>query len=132
MNTLEPAVLAWVNRVLRPDEVIGVERLAGGYTNLNLAITTNNSRYVLRHYRRSVELAGRTCAIEVALARRLGGTAVPVAEVIAADPSGAAQERPCSRKVPHAPTSWIGMEVSFTMVPSLHPKLRARGLHQVP
>jgi hypothetical protein len=87
MSTLEPAVLAWVNRILRPEEVIATECLAGGYTNLNLTITTNSGRYVLRRYRRSAELAGRTCAIEAALARRLGGTAVPIAEVIAADPA---------------------------------------------
>jgi fructokinase len=94
MSTLEPAVLAWVNRVLHPEEVIGAERLAGGYTNENLAITTNSSRYVLRRYRRSAAMAERTCAIEVALARRLVGTAVPIAEVIAADPTGAAVGEP--------------------------------------
>jgi aminoglycoside phosphotransferase (APT) family kinase protein len=94
MSTVEPAVLEWVNRVLHPEEAIGTERLAGGYTNENLAITTNSSRYVLRRYRRSAAVAERTCAIEVALARRLVGTAVPMAEVIAADQTGAAAGEP--------------------------------------
>jgi aminoglycoside phosphotransferase (APT) family kinase protein len=83
-----------MNRALCPEEVIGVERLAGGYTNENLAITTNSGRYVLRRYRRSAESAGRICAIEVALAQRLRGTAVPIAEVIAADPTGTAAGEP--------------------------------------
>jgi aminoglycoside phosphotransferase (APT) family kinase protein len=94
LSTLEPAVLAWMNRVLRPEEVISAERLAGGYTNENLAITTNSGCYVLRRYRRSAESAGRICAIEVALAQRLGGTAVPIAELIAADPTGTAVGEP--------------------------------------
>jgi fructokinase len=94
MSTLEPAVLEWVNRVLHSEEVIGAERLAGGYSNENLAITTNSSRYVLRRYRRSAAMAERTCAIEVALARRLVGTAVPIAEIISADSTGASVGEP--------------------------------------
>jgi hypothetical protein len=43
---------------------------------------------VLRRYRRGG--AARTCAIEAALAARLAATAVPAAEVIAADPGGTA------------------------------------------
>jgi aminoglycoside phosphotransferase (APT) family kinase protein len=94
MSMLEPVVLEWVNRVLHPEEVIGAERLAGGYINENIAITTNSSRYVLRRYRRSDATADKICAIEVALAQRLAGTAVPIAEVISADPAGAAAGEP--------------------------------------
>jgi aminoglycoside phosphotransferase (APT) family kinase protein len=71
-------------------------RLPGGYINENIAITTDSSRYVLRRYRRDtgIDSAARTCAVEVALARRLDGTAVPIAEVIAADASGTAAGQP--------------------------------------
>jgi fructokinase len=94
--SLEPPVLAWVHRALRSEQVIAVARLSGGYINENIAITTGSGRYVLRRYRRDagIESAGRTCAIEAALARRLGGTAVPIAEVIAADATGTAAGQP--------------------------------------
>ena len=94
--SLEPPVLAWLHRALRSEQVIGMARLPGGYVNESVAITTDSGRYVLRRYRRDagVESASRTCAIEAALARRLGRTAVPIAEVIAADASGTVAGQP--------------------------------------
>jgi hypothetical protein len=87
MSALAPPVLAWLNRVLRGRQVIAAARLSGGYINENFVITTGSGRYVLRRYRRGAESA-RTCAIEAALAQRLRGTAVPIAEVVAADAAG--------------------------------------------
>jgi aminoglycoside phosphotransferase (APT) family kinase protein len=94
--SLEPPVLAWVQRALRSERVIAMARLPGGYINENIAITTDSSRYVLRRYQRDtgIDSAARTCAVEIALARRLDGTAVPIAEVIAADASGTAAGQP--------------------------------------
>jgi aminoglycoside phosphotransferase (APT) family kinase protein len=94
--SLEPPILAWVHRALRSERVVAVARLPGGYINENIAITTGSGRYVLRRYRRDagIESAGRTCAIEAALARRLHGTAVPIAEIIAADATGTAAGQP--------------------------------------
>jgi Phosphotransferase enzyme family len=88
----EPRVLAWVHHALRGEQVIAAAHLPGGYTHENVAITTGSGSYVLRRYRRDsgIGSAARVCAIEVALARRLGSTAVPMAEVIAADETGAA------------------------------------------
>ena len=77
--------------------------LGGGYSNTNVLIVTEIGRYVLRRYRRGTpEAARRTCAVEAALAARLAGTAVPVPEVIAADPEGTAAGEPLllARHVP--------------------------------
>jgi aminoglycoside phosphotransferase (APT) family kinase protein len=94
--SLEPPVLAWVQQALRSEQAIAMARLPGGYINENIAITTDSGRYVLRRYRRDtgINSAARTCAIEAALARRLDGTGVPIAEVIAADASGTAAGQP--------------------------------------
>ena len=63
--------------------VASLRPLAGGYSNDNaLVVTEAGERYVLRRYR-----GHNACAVEAALARRLTGV-VPVAEVVAADPSG--------------------------------------------
>ena len=91
--TLEPQVLAWLGRVLPGDRVVAAERLGGGYSNENVLVTTVRGRYVLRRYpARAGRDTARTCAVEAALAARLAATAVPVPEVIAADPGGAAGE----------------------------------------
>jgi len=77
--------------------------LGGGYSNTNVLIATGRGRYVLRRYRRGPrDAARRTCAIEAALAARLARTAVPVPEVIAADPEGTAAGEPLllTRHVP--------------------------------
>ena len=94
--SLEPMVLAWVERALRGEQVVAMARLRGGYVNENIAITTDGGRYVLRRYRRDAGMksASRTCAIEAALARRLASTAVPIAEVIAADAAGTEASQP--------------------------------------
>jgi aminoglycoside phosphotransferase (APT) family kinase protein len=86
-TSLESPVVAWIQRVLRSEQVIAVARLPGGYVNENIAITTCDSRYVLRRYRPDVgiESACRTCAVEAALALLLSRTAVPIAEVIAVE-----------------------------------------------
>lgn len=93
---LEPPILAWLRSAVRGERLIAAARLSGGYVNENIAITTEGGRYVLRRYRRDAgfESAVRTCAIEAALARRLGSTATPIAEVIAADVTGATTGEP--------------------------------------
>jgi len=88
-------VLAWLGRVLPGERVTATALLGGGYSNENILITTDRGRYVLRRYRRSRGPdAARTCAVEAALAARLTARAVPVAEVIAADPAGSAAGEP--------------------------------------
>jgi len=77
--------------------------LGGGYSNTNVLIVTERGRYVLRRYRHGPrDAARRTCAVEAALAARLASTAVPVPEVIAADPEGSAAGEPLlvARHVP--------------------------------
>ena len=77
--------------------------LGGGYSNTNVLIVTGRGRYVLRRYRHGPrDAARRTCAVEAALAARLASTAVPVPEVIAADPEGSAAGEPLlvARHVP--------------------------------
>jgi aminoglycoside phosphotransferase (APT) family kinase protein len=92
---LEPTVLAWLGRILPRERVVAAAPLAGGYANENILVTTARDRYVLRRYRRSRGPdAARTCAVEAALAARLTARAVPVAEVIAADPAGSAAGEP--------------------------------------
>jgi len=74
----------WLARDALPGrKIITVRTLTGGYRNDNmLLVTRTGDRYVLRRY-----LRGNTCAAEAALAARLAG-AVPVPEVVAADPAG--------------------------------------------
>jgi aminoglycoside phosphotransferase (APT) family kinase protein len=92
---LEPPVLAWLGRVLPGDRVVAAQRLGGGYSNENVLLSTVRGRYVLRRYpARAGRDTARTCAVEAALAARLAATAVPVPEVIAADPGGAAAGEP--------------------------------------
>ena len=89
-------MLAWLGRVLPGDRVVAAQRLGGGYSNENVLVTTARGRYVLRRYpARAGRDTARTCAVEAALAARLAGTAVPVPEVIAADPGGAAAGSRC-------------------------------------
>jgi len=94
-ESLEPPVLAWLGRVLPGDRVVAAAPLGGGYRNENVLVTTARGRYVLRRYRAGAgREAARTCAVEAALAGLLASVAVPVAEVIAADPEGAAAGEP--------------------------------------
>ena len=74
----------WLARDALPGrKIITVRTLTGGHRNDNtLLVTGTGDRYVLRRY-----LLGNTCAAEAALAARLAG-AVPVPEVVAADPEG--------------------------------------------
>jgi aminoglycoside phosphotransferase (APT) family kinase protein len=63
---------------------------------------------VLRRYPgRASDAAARSCAVEAALAARLARTAVPVADVIAADPEGSAAGEPVllARHMPGVPVS---------------------------
>ncbi|WP_238018917.1 aminoglycoside phosphotransferase family protein [Dactylosporangium sp. AC04546] len=75
----------WLERVALPGQrVTSARPMAGGYSNDNALLTTaGGGAYVLRRYRRA-----NTCPVETALARRLAGV-VPVAEVVAADETGA-------------------------------------------
>jgi aminoglycoside phosphotransferase (APT) family kinase protein len=92
---LEPPVLAWLGRELPGHRVEAVAPLSGGYSNENALVTTDRGRYVLRRYRpRPGRDAGRTCAVEAALAVRAAAAGVPVADVVAADPQGRAAGQP--------------------------------------
>ncbi|MCO8275908.1 phosphotransferase [Actinoplanes sp. TRM 88003] len=81
---MESKIKAWVEEVALPGQrITGTRALTGGYSNDNTVLTTTGGgEYVLRRYLRS-----NKCALEAALAHRLTGV-VPVAEVVAADPSG--------------------------------------------
>ena len=86
---LSPPVLAWLSRELPGQQVVAAAPLSGGYSNDNALVTTDRGRYVLRRYRpRPGRDAGRTCAVEAALAARAAAAGVPVPEVIAADTGG--------------------------------------------
>ncbi|MBL7257663.1 phosphotransferase family protein [Paractinoplanes lichenicola] len=87
---MKPSVVDWVENVALPGRrIVESRRLTGGYSNENTALTTDDGgRYVLRRY-----LRHNKCALESALAARLKGT-VPVAEVVAADPTGASAGEP--------------------------------------
>lgn len=95
---LDAEVERWVTGQALPGRrILHAERLSGGYRNDNLLlVTSGGERYVLRRY-----LHGNACAVEAALAARLSGL-VPIAEVVAADPSGEAAGQPVllSRFVP--------------------------------
>jgi aminoglycoside phosphotransferase (APT) family kinase protein len=95
-TVLEPAAAAWVTRALPGHRITAAETLGGGYRNENIRVVTDRGSYVLRRYsRRGADAAAeRTCAVEAALAARLAAAAVPAAEVIAADPAGAATGEP--------------------------------------
>ena len=92
---LGPPVLAWLAGALPGHRIVAAAPLGGGYSNDNTRLTTDRGGYVLRRYRPGGgrDLA-RTCAVEAALAQRLAGTGVPVAEVIASDPDGRAAGEP--------------------------------------
>jgi aminoglycoside phosphotransferase (APT) family kinase protein len=95
-TVLEPAAAAWVSRALPEHRITAAETLGGGYRNQNIRVVTDRGSYVLRRYSpgaAGAASAERTCAVEAALAARLAA-AVPVAEVIAADPAGAAVGEP--------------------------------------
>ncbi|WP_432992602.1 phosphotransferase family protein [Dactylosporangium sp. CA-233914] len=81
---LEPSIREWVESVALPGARIRHARvLEGGYSNHNVVLgMSDGGRFVLRRY-----LRRSSCAVEVALARRLAGT-VPVPAVVAADETG--------------------------------------------
>jgi hypothetical protein len=87
---LPPRLLGWLEHVLDGQMIHYAERLAGGYSNDTSLIVTGAGRYVLRRYARASR-----CAVEAALTSRLRG-AVPVAEVVAADPDGTDAGEPVS------------------------------------
>jgi aminoglycoside phosphotransferase (APT) family kinase protein len=80
----------WLTTQALPGARISRARpLTGGYRNDNLlVITTTGARFVLRRYRH-----GNGCAVEAAIAAMVPA-AVPVPEVIAADPDGALAGEP--------------------------------------
>ncbi|GAA4204995.1 phosphotransferase family protein [Actinocatenispora rupis] len=82
-------------------DITGTRPLTGGYRNVTvLAETAGPDRYVLR---RCTDAA--VCAVEAALADRLRATAVPVPELVFADPAGALLGTPLlvSRFAPGTP-----------------------------
>jgi aminoglycoside phosphotransferase (APT) family kinase protein len=81
---LEPRIRDWIEAVALPGrKVTGARPLTGGFSNDNaLVAASDGGEYVLRRYLRT-----NASAVEAALAARLSGI-VPVAEVIAVDPSG--------------------------------------------
>lgn len=86
-------VSRWLGREALPGaRIVGARPLTGGFSNDNLLLATDaGEQFVLRRYPRG----NNTCAVEAALARRLASTgAVPVADVVAADPEGAAAGEP--------------------------------------
>src|SRR5690242_11779755 len=78
-----PEVTRWLGRVLPGERVTAAVPLTGGYSNSNTRLVTAAGRsYVLRRYLpaqggpvRDVAAAGRTCAVEAAVAGRLRGVA---------------------------------------------------------
>lgn len=90
---LDPRVVAWLaDEALPGDRVVGNSVLSGGYMNENLLLVTETGRrYVLRRYLRPN--GSDTCPLEAALARRVHGV-VPVAEVLAVEPTGRVAGQP--------------------------------------
>jgi aminoglycoside phosphotransferase (APT) family kinase protein len=79
----------WLAGQLPGARIADTRPLPGGYRNDNLLVVTDGGqRYVLRRYRH-----GNACAVEAALVERLPRE-VPVAEVVAVDPDGAAAGEP--------------------------------------
>lgn len=87
---IEPQIRDWLERVALPgQQIVSARLLTGGYSNENSQITTADGReHVLRRYLRT-----NSCAVEAALSARLAGI-VPVAEVVAADPTGSVAGEP--------------------------------------
>lgn len=87
---IEAQIRDWLERVALPGQRIASARLlAGGYSNENSRITmADGGEYVVRRY-----LQTNSCAVEAALSARLAGI-VPVAEVVAADPTGSLAGEP--------------------------------------
>lgn len=93
---LPGALVSWLTEVALPGRTVRrVSRLAGGYVNDNVRVelaadvgSAAVEAYVVRRY-----LRHNTCAVEAALAE-LVSDAVPVPEVVAADPSGTAAGEP--------------------------------------
>ena len=100
---LEPGISRWIEAVALPDRrIVVAHALTGGYSNENIQIIVDDGgSYVLRRYRGT-----NAAAVETALAARLARV-VPVAEVVAADPTGTACGEPVllSRFMPGRPVS---------------------------
>jgi aminoglycoside phosphotransferase (APT) family kinase protein len=90
---LDPRVLAWLAEEALPGaRIVSSTLLSGGFVNENLLLVTDTGRRcVLRRYLRPDGQA--TCAVETALAQRVRGV-VPVAVVVAAEPSGRVVDEP--------------------------------------
>ncbi|MFD7643421.1 phosphotransferase family protein [Kitasatospora sp. NPDC059795] len=90
---LDVGTRAWLHGEALPGERVRcAERLLGGCNNeLILLLTEADGRYVLRRFRPGGESGVRrnTCEVEAALLRRLHGR-LPLPELVAADPDGAA------------------------------------------
>ncbi|MET9296275.1 phosphotransferase [Streptomyces sp. NPDC003077] len=93
---LDAATRAWLTeRVFGGLRRWRAHPLPGGFTNEMVLLTgPDDERYVLRRYRPSATRVPRNpCAVELAVIRR-AARAVPVADVVAADPHGRATGRP--------------------------------------
>ncbi|GGR02862.1 hypothetical protein GCM10010195_68180 [Kitasatospora griseola] len=90
---LDVGTRAWLHgEALHGERVRCAGRLLGGCNNeLILLVTEAGGRYVLRRFRPGGESGVRrnTCEVEAALLRRLSGR-LPLPELVAADPDGAA------------------------------------------
>ena len=114
---LEPRIRDWIEAAALPGrEVTGARPLIGGFSNDNSLVAASDGReYVLRRYLRT-----NSCAVEAALATRLTGV-VPVAEAIAADPSGEFAGEPLllSTFMPGRPLNLVLPELSGPAVAEL-------------
>jgi aminoglycoside phosphotransferase (APT) family kinase protein len=103
------SIRSWLTTVALPGRrIVAVRSLTGGYSNDNIAMTTGDGRaYALRRYRRT-----NACAVEAALAARLARV-VPVAQLVAADPTGSSAGEPVllSELVPGRPVSDVLREL---------------------
>ena len=121
---LPPPVLDWLTTVALPRRrVVAARALTGGYSNVNVLVTmAGGGEFVLRRYRRD-----NACAVEAALAARLDGV-LPVAPVVAADPTGSSAGEPVLLSVfvagrpvgevlggPAAPVAELGRSVGSTL-----------------
>jgi aminoglycoside phosphotransferase (APT) family kinase protein len=88
---LPPATLDWVAAATGADRVLRTRRLVGGITSAVDACWTDAGQVVLRRWLDDADGAERV-AHEAAALEGLAGTSVPAPELVAADPSGAAND----------------------------------------
>ncbi|MBU2665085.1 phosphotransferase [Actinoplanes bogorensis] len=113
---LEPSINAWIERARPGRRVTGARKLTGGYSNDNTVVTmSDGERYVLRRYLRT-----NRCALERTLAERVDGV-VPVAAVVAADPTGDSAGEPVLLSVfrPGRPVSELLTELDDSALAAL-------------